>query len=192
MEEGSGEERGDVKAPPSFGECVTVLSVGGDLWSSAGAIFRFLVEAVLKLGGRLPWSRWSSRARQKSVWGRKTRCLAGKGRPAWTTVQRRAERLCGNCNSRGGEARGGEECEKAQKTAASPSSLWRAGVSKLAKRLPLGGRLRRTGTASGSDLASNGRQLIDTRQDTRCCGPGHLKNIRQPGRCRRRGRAHPR
>ena len=65
--EWSGEERGDVKAPPSFGECVTVRSVGGESWSSAGAIFRFLVEAVVKLG-RLPWSRWSSRARQKSVW----------------------------------------------------------------------------------------------------------------------------
>jgi hypothetical protein len=56
VDEGSGEERGDVKAPPSFTDCVTVLSAGGDSWSCAGAIFRFLVEAVLKLGRR-PWSR---------------------------------------------------------------------------------------------------------------------------------------
>jgi hypothetical protein len=109
VEEGSGEERGDVKAPPSFGECVvTVLSVGGELWSGAGAILRFLVEAVLKLG-RLPWSRWSSRARQKSVWrGNAVPCQR-------TTAKQRAERLCGNCSAiRAGEAQGGECEEKAQ------------------------------------------------------------------------------
>jgi hypothetical protein len=47
---GSGEERGEFITPPAFGEWVTALSVDGEVRSGAGAILRFLVEAVLKLG----------------------------------------------------------------------------------------------------------------------------------------------
>lgn len=49
---GSGEERGDLMAAPSSGECGTVLTSRSGSWGgSESAIFRFFVEAVLKLGG---------------------------------------------------------------------------------------------------------------------------------------------
>lgn len=49
---GSGEERGEFMPPLPFGECVGALSSGADSFNVAeGTIFRFFVEAVVKLGG---------------------------------------------------------------------------------------------------------------------------------------------
>lgn len=49
---GSGEERGDFKPPPSFGECAEAASsCRVSSYGAAGAIFRFFVEAVVEAGG---------------------------------------------------------------------------------------------------------------------------------------------